>query len=377
MSELQLRAVVADRHLDVEFSVSAGEVLAVLGPNGAGKSTALHVIAGLLRPDQGVVRLGDRVLTDTAAGMNVSTHDRRVGLLLQDPLLFPHMSVAANVAFGPHSRRGMFRSARTKEKSTALRWLREVDAEHFADRKPRQLSGGQAQRVAIARALAAEPDVLLLDEPLTGLDVAAAASIRAVLRSVVTHTGCAVILITHDLLDVFTLADRVLVLESGKISEIGPVPDVLTAPRSHFGARIAGINLVNGTIGPDGSLHARSGGRWHATPTQEHGDRLSAGDNAIAVFPPTAVAVYRDQPHGSPRNTVEVSVAEMDIHGSAVLVRADQQPDGAPGLAAEITVDAASELRLTPGERVWFSVKAHEVTLYPAAHRNTHSPVPR
>src|SRR5215467_6266268 len=136
MSELQLRAIVADRRLDVEFAVPAGEVLAVLGPNGAGKSTALHVIAGLVPPDQGLVRLGDRVLTDTATGVNVATHDRRVGLLLQDPLLFPHMSVAANVAFGPHSRRRMFRSARAG-RTTALRWLREVDAEQFADRKSR------------------------------------------------------------------------------------------------------------------------------------------------------------------------------------------------------------------------------------------------
>ncbi|MBV8786681.1 MAG: sulfate/molybdate ABC transporter ATP-binding protein [Mycobacterium sp.] len=369
MSELSLRAVVADRDVDVEFSVAAGEVLAVLGPNGAGKSTVLHVIAGLVRPDDGLVRLGDRVLTDTAAGVDVATHDRRVGLLLQDPLLFPHMSVAANVAFGPHSRPGWFRTLRTdraREKATALRWLREVDAENLADRKPRQLSGGQAQRVAIARALAAEPDMLLLDEPLTGLDVGAAAAIRAVLRGVVSRTGCAVILITHDLLDVFTLADRVLVLESGKVAEIGPVSEVLTAPRSHFGARIAGINLVNGTIDPDGSLCTLSGARWHAV--QEQGQGLAAGRNAIAVFPPTAVAVYRDEPHGSPRNSVEVAVAEMDIRGSAVLVRGDQQPDGAPGLAAEITVDAAAELRLTPGERVWFSIKAAEVAFYPAPH---------
>jgi molybdate transport system ATP-binding protein len=368
MSELQLRAVVADRQVDLEFSVSAGEVLAVLGPNGAGKSTALHLIAGLVRPDKGLVRLGDRVLTDTAAGVNVATHDRRVGLLLQDPLLFPHMSVAANVAFGPHSRRRMSRFARAEQRVTALRWLREVDAEQFADRKSRQLSGGQAQRVAIARALAAEPDVLLLDEPLTGLDVAAAAAIRAVLRNVVTRSGCAVILITHDLLDVFTLADRVLVLESGKIAEIGPVADVLAAPRSHFGARIAGINLVNGTIGADGALHARSGDHWHGIPAQE----LGGGQDAIAVFPPTAVAVYRDRPDGSPRNCVELTVAELGIRGSAVLVRAREQADGAPGLAAEITVDAASELRLTPGENVWFSVKAHEVTLYPGAQHRAH-----
>lgn len=224
MSKLQLRAVVADRRLDVEFSVSAGEVLAVLGPNGAGKSTALHVIAGLLRPDAGLVRLGDRVLTDTEAGVNVATHDRRVGLLLQDPLLFPHLSVAKNVAFGPQCRRGMFGSGRARTRASALRWLREVNAEQFADRKPRQLSGGQAQRVAIARALAAEPDVLLLDEPLTGLDVAAAAGIRSVLRSVVARSGCAVVLTTHDLLDVFTLADRVLVLESARSPRSARLP---------------------------------------------------------------------------------------------------------------------------------------------------------
>ncbi|GFG95984.1 sulfate/molybdate ABC transporter ATP-binding protein [Mycobacterium timonense] len=367
MSELQLRAVVAERQVDVEFSVAAGEVLAVLGPNGAGKSTVLHVIAGLLRPDHGAVRLGERVLTDTAAGINVPTHDRRVGLLLQDALLFPHLSVAANVAFGPHSRRARLRPARAAEKATAARWLREVDAERFADRKPRQLSGGQAQRVAIARALAAEPDVLLLDEPLAGLDVAAAAAIRAVLRRVISRIGCAAILVTHDLLDVFTLADRVLVLESGRVAEIGPVPDVLTAPRSHFAARIAGINLVNGTVDRDGSLLAHSGDRWYAAP-DARGDLVSSGQHAIAVFPPTVVAVYRDQPHGSPRNAVEVTVAELDIRGAAVLVRGVQQPDGAPGLAAEITADAAAELRLAPGDRVWFSVKAHEVTLHPAAH---------
>ncbi len=375
MTELQFRAVVADRNLDVEFSVSAGEVLAVLGPNGAGKSTALHVIAGLLRPDEGLVRLGDRVLTDTATGVDVATHDRRVGLLLQDSLLFPHMSVAANVAFGPHSRHKNFRgfsSGRAHEKSQALRWLAEVDAEELADRRPRQLSGGQAQRVAIARALATEPDVLLLDEPLAGLDVAAAAGVRAVLRTMVTRSGCAVILITHDLLDVFTLADRVLVLESGKISEIGPVVEVLTAPRSHFGARIAGVNLVSGTIGADGSLRSRSGAHLYGILADEFGREVPAGQDAIAVFAPAAVAVYQRPPHGSPRNTLEVTVAALDTRGSAVLVRAQEQSDGAPGLAAEITVDAAAELRLTPGDRVWFSVKAREVSLYPAPPRHAH-----
>ncbi|MCV7259066.1 sulfate/molybdate ABC transporter ATP-binding protein [Mycobacterium shimoidei] len=369
MTGLQLQAVVAERSFDVEFSVAPGEVLAVLGPNGAGKSTALHVIAGLLRPDRGRVCLGDRVLTDTATGLHLATHRRRVGLLLQDPLLFPHLSVLANVAFGRHSRRRRWSATRAAERDIALHWLREVDAEPLADRRPRQLSGGQAQRVAIARALAAEPDVLLLDEPLAGLDVSAAAGIRAVLRKVVTRNSRATILVTHDLLDVVTLADQVLVLESGRISEIGPAANVLTAPRSHFGARIAGVNLVNGTIGDDGTLLARSGTHWHGTAA---GDLLH-GQQAVAVFAPAAVAVYRDAPQGSPRNTVEVTIAELDTRGPAVRVRGEEQPDGAPGLAADITVDAAAELLLAPGHRVWFSVKAQEVALHnaPVHHRDS------
>jgi molybdate transport system ATP-binding protein len=366
-SGLQLRAVVADRGLDVQFSVPAGEVLAVLGPNGAGKSTVLHVIAGLLRPDVGLVRLGERVLTDTARGVNVATHDRRVGLLLQDPLLFPHLSVAANVAFGADSRRRRwFRAGHVRERASAQRWLREVDAEQLADRRPRLLSGGQAQRVAIARALAAEPDVLLLDEPLSGLDVAVAAAVRAVLRNVVARDRRVTVLVTHDLLDVVTLADRVLVLESGRIAEIGRVVEVLAAPRSHFGARIAGVNLVGGTIGADGALHTPWRDRWRGAAD----DGLTAGQNAVAVFTPAAVAVYREAPRGSPRNAVAVTVAELDAHGTAVRVRGVDQPDGAPGLAADITADAAAELRLTAGERAWFCVKAQEVALRPGpSHR--------
>lgn len=369
VSALELRAVVADRRLDVEFSVAAGEVLAILGPNGAGKSSVLHVIAGLVRPGNGVVRLGERVLTDTAAGIDVATHDRKVGLLLQDPLLFPHMSVGANVAFGPHHRRGTLRSGRRQQRESALRWLAKVGAEQLVDRRPRQLAGGQVQRVAIARALAAEPDVLLLDEPLTGLDVAAAAAIRAVLRAMVVDSGCAVILISHDLLDVCTLADRVLILEAGRISEIGAAADVLAAPRSNFGARIAGVNLVSGTIGRDGSLHTRFGSQWRGTPARDLDEALDFGQDAIAVFPPTAVAVHLEPPHGGPRNTAEVTVADLQTRGPAVLVRSEDQPDGLPGLAASITVDAAAELKLTPGARVWFSVKAHEVALHQALRR--------
>lgn len=364
--DLQVRAVLAGRGLDVQFSVGAGEVLAVLGPNGAGKSTLLHVIAGLQRPDAGLVRLGQRVLTDTAAGVSVPTQHRRVGLLLQNPLLFPHLSVAANVAFGPRSRGPRLgpRRRRRAAHAAAQRWLQRVDAAELAPLRPRRLSGGQAQRVAIARALAAEPDLLLLDEPLSGLDVAAAAAVRAVLRSVLGADRRTTVLVTHDLLDVFALADRVLVLESGRVAEIGGTAEVLAAPRSRFAARIAGVNLVAGQIGADGALHTRWGQRWRGRLA----DPLGAGQRAVAVFAPAAVAVYRDAPAGSPRNAVLVTVTELEALGAVIRVRAAEQPDGMPGLAADITADAAAELRLLPGERVWLCVKSQEVTLRPTVN---------
>ncbi|MGY4709320.1 sulfate/molybdate ABC transporter ATP-binding protein [Mycolicibacterium sp. CBM1] len=357
MAELHFAATVADRGFDVAFDVEAGEVLAVLGPNGAGKSTTLHAIAGLLRPDTGVVRVGGRPLTDVAGGVHVPTYDRRVGLLLQDPLLFPHLSVQGNVEFAARTRGAGRRAAR---RDAEVR-LAEVGLAEFAGRRPAQLSGGQAQRVAIARALAAEPEVLLLDEPLAGLDVAVAASVRALLRGAATTGGRATVLVTHDLLDVLTLADRVMVLDGGAVAEIGPVREILAAPRSLFGARIAGVNVVRGRRAGDDAVRAADGMVWHGIRAQE-----LAGDAALAVFTPAAVAVYRDLPHGSPRNSVPVVVAELDADGARVRVRAEEQSDGAPGLAADITAESAAALRLGVGERVWFTVKAQEVAVHPA-----------
>ena len=359
MSGVELQAVVESRCVDVEFTVAPGEVLAVLGPNGAGKSTVLHVIAGLVRPDAGSVRVGDRVLTDVSTGTQVGTHDRRVGLLMQHPLLFPHLSAAANVAFGARSGKRLSRKA---SRAATEYWLTEVEAADLADRKPRQLSGGQAQRVALARAMAADPDVLLLDEPLTGLDVGVAAAMRKVLRRVLARDSRSSILVTHDLLDVVTLADRVIVLESGRVAESGPTTTVLAAPRSSFGARFAGINLVSGQAGAEATLVTSWQQVWHGAVD----DGVQRGDPVAATFHPSAVAVYRDKPHGSPRNTIEVVIAELDSRGPAIRVRADEQPDGAPGLSADITAEAAADLRLGPGERVYFSIKSQEVSIHPA-----------
>ena len=363
MSELSVAARIASRSLDVQFAVDAGEVLAVLGPNGAGKSTTAAVVAGLVRADEAMVRVGDRVVTDTAHGVHVAPHDRRVGLLLQKPLLFPHLDVLGNVAFA--TRRG---AGRSRARATAMEWLTTVGAAEFAGRRPAQLSGGQAQRVAIARALASQPDVLILDEPLTGLDVGTAASVRRVLQSVLTAGDQAVVLITHDLLDVLALADRALVLDEGKVTEESSVAGILAAPRSAFAARMAGINLVRGILTDVGTLRCADGTVWHGRP-EAAGFGGMHGKPAVAVFRPGAVAVYRDQPHGSPRNCVQVRVESLEVAGAVVRVRAQPVVDDDPGLAADVTPEAVAELRLAVGQQMWFTVKAQEVALHPDSRR--------
>ena len=201
-----LSFTVAERDVDVAFDVAAGETLAVLGPNGSGKSTALDVTAGLVAPDSGRVELDGRVLTDVSAGVRVPPHARRTALLGQEPLLFPHLDALENVAFGPRSAGTPRAAART----SAQRWLDEVGVGDLAGRRPSQLSGGQAQRVAVARALAAEPSLLLLDEPLAALDVAVLPALRQTLRRVLSDRT--VVVVTHDPLDALLLADRVVVL---------------------------------------------------------------------------------------------------------------------------------------------------------------------
>lgn len=353
MADLEVSAAVLARGLDLAFGVGPGEVLAVIGPNGAGKSTAMSVIAGVLPADRVFVRIGDRVLSDSAGQVDVAVHDRRIGLLSQEPLLFPHLSVLGNVLFAARRRSGGDPRAR------ALHWLQRVGVADLADRRPAELSGGQAQRVALARALAAEPDALLLDEPLAGLDVAGAAAVRAVLREVLTDADRPTVLVTHDLLDVLGLADRVMVVEQGRIAEQGLVADVLAAPRSHFGARIAGVNLVRGVIaGP--TVLSGAGQLWHGVPVEP----LAVGSPAVAVFSPAAVSVYRDRPHGSPRNCVRVRIGGIELAAGAVRIRTADPEAGGLGLAADVTAEAVADLRLAVGQAVWLTVKAQAVGLH-------------
>ncbi|HKS45173.1 MAG TPA: ABC transporter ATP-binding protein [Amycolatopsis sp.] len=339
--------------LDVSFDVPAGGVLAILGPNGSGKSSLLGCLAGLLRPGRARITLGGRDLHGLPA------HARAVGMLSQDPLLFPHMSIVDNVAFSPRAR-GV---GRARSREIARHWLEQVDAGEFADRRPGQLSGGQAQRVAVARALAADPELLLLDEPLAALDVDAAPAIRGLLRRVLTEPGNrATVLVTHDPLDALALADQVVVLAGGRIVERGPTREVLTAPRTAFTARIAGLNLVPGTA-TDGGLRTEDGDLVAGMFASD----AEVGKPAVAVFAPSAVSVYpaEDGHPGSPRNTVAAVVGTLEPHGPVIRLRTTGEGWSA-GLSADLTPAAVAELHLEPGTVVQLSIKATTVTIHPA-----------
>ncbi len=369
---LQLAATVADRDVDLTLEVHSGEVVAILGGNGAGKSTLLSLISGLLRPDAGRILLDGEVLVDTERRVWVPPHQRGVVLLAQQALLFPHLTAAANVAFGPRSQG----ASRADAKAAALQWLSAVDAEEFADRRPAQLSGGQAQRIAIARALAADPALLLLDEPMAALDVAVAPALRQLLKKVLRDGDGpprTALIVTHDLIDALSLADRVIVLEAGRVVEDGPTRVVLNQPRSAFAARIAGIDLLSGVADQHGLL----------TTEGVHIEGLLdpsclPGEPAVAVFSPAAVAVHLDPPTGSPRNHLAVTIAELEPRGELLRVHAAaaDTPGSAGDLIADITAAAAADLDLVPGKKVHYAVKATEVTIYAAASSVTNS-IPR
>lgn len=354
----ELQASITSRNFDMSLSLREGETVAVLGPNGAGKSTLLGVIAGLLRPDTGSARIGDRELFRLDGGTRLWSppHLRGTALLAQEALLFPHLTAVDNVAFGPRSS-GISKAA---ARETARHWLAEVDALPLADRKPAQLSGGQAQRVAVARALAADPELLLLDEPMAALDIHAAPLLRRVLKRVLRDRKA--IVVTHDVLDAYMLADRVVVVEGGCITEEGPTRQVLERPRSHFAAGLAGLNLVTGTITGDGIT--TPDGRVFAG--QHDPDWLPLpGQAGVAAFPPSSVSVFLGEVHGSPRNSFPVVITDLEPHGDQIRVRA-RTGDPVPALSADITPAASADLGLAPGMEVRFVVKSALVSVYPA-----------
>jgi molybdate transport system ATP-binding protein len=335
--------------LDLELTAEPGEVVALLGPNGAGKTTALRALAGLTPIDGGHVVLDGRRLDDPTTNAFTPPEHRRIGVVFQDYLLFPHLSAVENVAFGMRCRHVPRRAARER----AHAWLDRVGLSEHARKRPRQLSGGQAQRVALARALATEPQLLLLDEPLAALDARTRLDTRAQLRGHLRAHPGATVLVTHDPLDAMMLADRLVIVEDGAVVQTGDAATITTRPRTDYVARLVGLNLYRGRS--DATVVRLPGDFTLTTATAQDGE-------VFVAFPPAAVALFAERPDGSPRNTWPAVVETVSRHGDNVRI----ELRGPITVAADVTPGAAVQLQLAPGREVWAALKATEATSYPA-----------
>lgn len=335
--------------LDAELDVSPGETVALLGPNGAGKSTILRCLAGLVELDSGRIELDGVALDDPATDVFVEPQDRPVGMVFQDYLLFGHLSVIENVAYGLRARG----SDRATARATAAALLERFGLSEYATEKPRSLSGGQAQRVALARAVASNPRLLLLDEPLAALDAGTRSTVRRDLRRILESFDGMRVLVTHDPVDAYALADRVVILQDGTVAQAGTLAEVTAHPRSRYVADLVGVNLVSGVIS-HGVLD---------TGTAQVVIADAADGPSFAVIRPQAISLHRNlDAAASPRNTWSGEVIDLDRMGDRVRVAIG----GPLPLTAEITTAALDSLGLRPGDEIHASAKATDISAYPA-----------
>ncbi|MCI9859222.1 ABC transporter ATP-binding protein [Microbacterium proteolyticum] len=339
-----LRADIVVRRRDFEVAialdVAPGETVAVMGRSGAGKSTLLDALAGLTPLDGGEITLDGRVL-DRAPRLRTAPMHRGIVLLGQDARLFPHLTARENVAFGPRAAGVSASDARSR----ADEWLERVGLPGAGDRRPAQLSGGEQQRVAVARALAAEPRVVLLDEPLVALDAVTASEIRAMLRE--RLDGVTTIAVTHDAVDAAALADRLLIVERGRVTQEGPVREVLAAPATEVAAKIAGLERIVGVA--RGGAFVREGLRLESTDAASRALAARDGVTLAAVFRAADARLGEGAP-------ARVSHLESTPTGVRVVLDVG---------AAEVSPREAVGLR--PGDDVRWSIAPECVRFVPAS----------
>ena len=331
MDALNLDVTVPRRGFDVELTLAVprGDVVALVGPSGSGKSTVLRAVAGLDRPVRGRIDCGETWF-DSSRGVDLPAERRSVGLLFQDYALFPHLTVAKNVAFGGDDD-GL---------------LERLGIAHLADAKPAQLSGGERQRVALARALARRPRVLLLDEPMAALDPHTRSDVRVELHRLLRESGLPTLIVTHDFEDAATLATRVGVIARGRLRQLAPPADLVAAPADEFVGTLAGANVLRGVAEPARGLTRivlESGAVCYST---DH----AHGAVSVLVYP-WDVSVSHAEPDDSALNHLRGTIDTAVPLGNRVRLRIG-------AVTAEVTAASAQRLQLEPGREVVAAFKA-------------------
>ncbi|HEY4100356.1 MAG TPA: ABC transporter ATP-binding protein [Gemmatimonadales bacterium] len=348
--------------LDVAFSVDAGTTLVVVGESGSGKSTLLRLLAGLEVPDNGSIALDDVVYADAARDLMMPPWQRAIGFVPQDYALFPHLTVFENVAFGLRA----MRTDRAEIESRVAESLEQLGIAKLAGARPRELSGGQQQRVALSRALVLRPQLLLLDEPMSALDLATRRSIRTALRAILESLACATVYATHAPSEALILGDRIAALEDGRITQIGSRDEFVRRPRSPYVAAFLGVNLLSGTMverapapGGDGEWRRVAttwGDLWCAAPAPGNGDAVTL------TISPDVITLHRERP--ADRRGINVVQGELleivPAHGGRQTL---MTLDGEPVLSAVLNSDLTTFGIPRIGETLWATFDASAVTL--------------
>lgn len=344
--EFEVGSRLRDFELELGLSVAVGECVALVGPSGAGKSTVLRTIAGLHRADRGRVTLDDRTWLDVNAGIDLPPERRACGYVFQDYALFPRMCAWKNVAFA------LREMPRAQRRGRAVELLESFGVAELAEAPPSQLSGGERQRVALARALAGEPDVLLLDEPLAALDARTSAASARELSRAIARSAAPTVVVTHDFGEAALFADRVAVIDRGRVVQLGSPAELSARPASAFVADFAGASVLFGVArpGPSGNSVVELGGGTTVVAAES-----ASGPVAVAVFPwEITLEPSGSEAHGSALNRLQVSVASVtEVAGRARVGLLGPQP-----LVAEVTSESVRRLGLAAGSTAIAAWKA-------------------
>ncbi len=317
------------RAFELELSLAVGSTVALVGPSGAGKSTVLNAIAGLVRPAGGSIRCGEVTWFDAAGGVFLPPERRSVGLVFQDYALFPHLTVRENVEYA--------------RRHAADEYLDRFGIGHLEYARPGSLSGGERQRVALARALARDPDILLLDEPLSALDAHTKVDVRTELQQLLAGLEIPTLLVTHDFEDAAALAGEVGVLVDGRLRQTGSPAELVARPADPFVASFTGANLLRGT--PSGANAVRLDDGTVITTSEE-----SDGPTTLAVYP-WDITISTHPPDDSAMNVIGGAISAITELGNRARVTIGP-------VSAEITADSLRRLGLETGGQAYATFKA-------------------